>query len=811
MTRLALSFAVLGIVFAASVRAEQTGGLELSAASAKQVSAVHYVGLGRVDLEAVSSRVHTRVKKPFDPDEATQDLRRLWGSGFFRDVKVLLEEDDFGVSVTFEVVEKPTIRAVIIRGRDAISEDDVKGVVDVKANTIHNPALIERNVQKIRDLYIGKGYFLADVTAQQRSSNAQGDIEIIFDIVEHAKVVVKQITFVGNHALSREVLETVMQTRVGNELSFLTQAGTYKEEFLQADVMRIQSLYFDRGFVSVKIEEPRATLSPDRKSIYLTLQIDEGLRYDVGALSFGGDVLYEGRRPIEHVDAETLSKKVTLKKGETFNRTRLFENMQAMTDVYRDLGFAYANVTPNSRLNADARVVDIEFEVERGQEVTFDKIEMSGNLRTRDKVLRRELAIFEGERFSQSAVNLSRARIYQLGFFETVEISTAQGSRPDLMNVTVEVKEKSTGTFQIGAGFSSYERFIATAQISQNNFLGRGQSLSLSAQLSFGAFARQLATFQFYEPYFLDSQWSLSTNAYLNQRFYRDFQRNARGISPSLGYPLTHELRLSAGYTFEDVEITTKRSDVESVLHNLNRNGLVSSFHADITYDSRDNRLFPTRGQYHDARFEISAPWLGASDALAFKRLEGSFRLYQPLVGSLVFRTNFQVGWVFGSPLGMVPMSERYFPGGIYSVRGFSPRSLGPSLRVAHDTGEPDSATREFGIGGNKQLILNIEVEFSIMKSAGVKGVVFFDAGNAYDDDEGFFYAKTPRVQHTRGFLLGTRREVDLPIGLFPSFGFGVRWFSPIGPLRFEWGIPIVRRQANDRNLVFEFTIGNFF
>jgi outer membrane protein insertion porin family len=479
--------------------------------------------------------------------------------------------------------------------------------------------------------------------------------------------------------------------------------------------------------------------------------------------------------------------------------------------VYRDYGYAYANVTPNSQTHPETREVDLDLEVEHGDLVYFERIEMSGNTRTRDKVLRRELRIFEGEKFSAAALNLSRARVYQLGYFETVNITTSRGSKPHLMNATVEIKEKSTGTFQIGAGFSSVESFIATAQISQNNFLGNGQTMSLSLQLSFGAYARQLATFQFFEPYFLDTRWSLGINAYVTQRFYPAFQRNARGVSPSFGYPVTHELRLSAGYTWEDVQITTANVAQQSVLYNLNRNGKVSSVNARIEYDTRDNRLFPSRGMFHEGRFEISSNWLGADASMAFKRTEVDFRFYHPLFWSVVFRVNAQMGMIFGSPGGMVPISERYFPGGIYSVRGFQPRALGPTIRVANDVGNPLADTMPFVIGGNKQAIFNFELEFPIIEQAGIKGVVFIDAGNAYNDDEAFFYLGTSKEQRSQGYLIGSGRQVDVPLGMFYSFGFGFRWFSPIGPLRFEWGIPITKHEPTDPSPVFAFTIGNFF
>jgi outer membrane protein insertion porin family len=779
--------------------------------TAPLVKKVRIEGLRRVDREAALVGTKLRQGKHFDAAAAAADLHALWRTGFFRDVSLLQEAKAGGVELTFVVEEKPSIKAIAYTGLDAVSEDDVKGVVNVKAFTILNVELLKKNIEKIKDLYVGKGYYLVEVTYELTPSpDDLQEVTVTFNVVENAKVMVRQVSLVGNRCLSSELLKNAMQTREGNELSFLTQSGTYKEDYFQTDLMRLQALYYDHGYVTVKIGEPTATISKDRREIYLSVPIEEGQAYDIGAVEFSGDVELKDEHGAVLVNASTLRKLLTIRPQQRFNRTALFNDVQALTDVYRDQGYAYANVTPNSRIDPATRTVTLDMEVDRGDLAYFETIEMVGNTRTRDKVIRRELRLFEGQKYSAAALNLSRARVFQLGYFETVNISTARGSAANKLTVSVEVKEKSTGTFQIGAGLSSYESFIATAQISQNNFLGNGQMMALSMHLSFGQFAQQLAQFQFQEPYFLDSQWALGINAYLTQRYFRDFQRNSKGFTPSLSYPLTHELRLSAGYTFEYVTISTDIAGAETVLYNLDRAGKVSAVNASLSYDNRDNRLFPTHGTFDELRAELSTGFLGADDNMAFKRFELDMRFYHPLPLRTVFRLNMQLGYVFG-PRDGVPISERYFPGGIYSVRGFSPRGLGPIVRVAQEGSDPMSPTRDFTFGGNKQAIFNLELEFPIVEAAGVKGVVFVDAGNAYNDDESMFYAGTPKLQRTPGYLIGSNAQVDVPLGLFYSFGFGVRWLSPIGPLRFEWGIPITKHAIDDEPIIFEFTIGNFF
>jgi outer membrane protein insertion porin family len=784
------------------------GALAL-AAEAEKIVEVDVEGLRRVGREAALTGIKSKPNTAFDEDTLTKDLRTLYAKGFFRDVRVEKSHVAGGWHIVFVVEEKPSIKEIKYVGRDDISEDDIKAVVDIKPFTILNIEKLKANVEKIKDLYVGKGYYLADVHYRlQEDPNAAHEVTIIFDIVENAKVFVKQITFIGNAHIKDEELKNAIQTREGNEISFLTQSGTYKEDFFQTDIFRLQGAYYDHGYVTVKIGDPNVTISQDRRYIYIAIPISEGEQYNIGTIKFSGEVDLHDAKGNAVVDSALLQKSLTIKVDKVFNRTQLFEDIQKLTDIYKDHGYAYANVTPNSDVDPDKRVVNLDLQVERGDLVYIGRIEFVGNTRTRDKVIRREMRLLEGDLYNATKINASKARIYQLGFFETVNITTKQGASPDLMDINIEVKERSTGSFQIGAGFSSVERFIATAQISHNNFLGNGQSLSLSAQLSFGQYARQLATLQFFDPYFLDSLWSLGMNAYITQRYYLDFQRNSTGFAPSLGYLITPDIRFSMGYTLENIQISTNLLPSGGAdLNDLTRDGLNSAINASLSYDTRDNRLFPSSGMYHVLSGEFSDKALGSNPGLAYRRLEIFTRYYFPLPLMMVLKLNAQLGWVFSPGGRSVPISERFFPGGIYSVRGFQPRGLGPVL-FPPGKGVSDSGTTPFAIGGNKQAILNVEMEFPVIPPAGIKGVVFADAGNAYNDDQNLFYVGDTKP---KAYLMHSNREISPPLGLFYSFGFGLRWFSPIGPLRFEWGIPITKRAKTDRSMIFEFTIGNLF
>ncbi len=753
----------------------------------------------------------TRAGQALDPAVVTQDLRAIWGRGFFRDVRAETEPAPGGVRLVFVVIERPSIREVKFEGLNDLGEDDMKPVVDVKPYTILNVESLKRNVAKIKDLYVEKGYYLAQINYKvERLDNDDAEVNVIFQVQENAKVIVKQIAFVGNHKLTDEQIKAVLQTREGNEISFITQSGTYKREFFETDIFRIQSLYYDSGFVSVKVGEPIATISADRRYIYLSVPIEEGEQYNLGKLTFSGDVQLKDENGEVVVDQDKLNRRLSIYQGELFNRTKLFQDIEQLMNAYRDQGYAFCNVNPLTRMDPKTRIVDIDFQVQRGDIVYFERIDIVGNTKTRDKVIRREMRIFEGEKYSATGIAASKARIFALGYFETVEVKPGPGSRPDTQNIQVEIKEKSTGTFQVGAGFSSVESFIATMQISQNNFLGNGNLLSLSAQISFGTYARQLATFDFIEPYFLDTRWQLGFKAYATKRYYVNFARAANGFSPTLGYPINPNVRMNFGYTLEKIAIDQLGGGREIDYFNLNNGGINSAFNASIAYDTRDNRLFPRAGQYHIFTTEVSNKAWGSNTNLEYARYTSSFQFYRPAFLGTTLKFRAQLGYITGNGNQGVQISERFFPGGIYSVRGFNPRSLGPRVNVGFK-GEPLSETTEFVRGGNKESVFNLELEFPILAAAGIKGVIFADAGNAYDDNEGFFYINTPKALQPNAYIFNSTTPIKPPLGLYYSFGFGLRWLSPIGPLRFEWGIPITKIRPSDQGVIFQFTIGNFF
>lgn len=766
------------------------------------VTSIDFEGLKRVDPEAVRILLSSRIGRELSTRSVSEDIRSIFGTGYFEDVEVYQSTGARGgIALTYVVREKPAIRRVDITGNDGISLEDVKNVVDLRPFTIYDPGKVKKNIQKIKELYVGKGYYLVEVDSKT-DTLPTGEVVVTFLIAENAKVQVRQIKIIGNTAIDDDTLKGGLATQEGNLLSFLNDAGTYRAEAFQVDLLRISSAYFDKGYINVKVEPPDVEISGDRKYLYITIRIEEGEQYSIGKLDFSGDLIE---------DKAELFKRITSVEGQIFNRSMLGQDLIALKTRYEDDGFAYANITPATQIDSTKRIIDITFDIQKGNKVYYERINLVGNSKTRDKVIRRELRIYEGELTSATFRELSRRRVQQLGYFEKVDIKTRKGSTDELQIVEIEVKERSTGTFQIGAGLSSAENFIITAQVSQENFLGNGQSVSLSASISG---LQQLFQLRFTEPYLLDTDWTLSLNAFNTETSFRSFVRSSAGGDLTLGHPITDDIRVFLTYTLELVESSSADGSIsQPLLASLNNRGRISSLRGTLAYDTRDNRLFPTDGQYHTLSAEVSDTFLGADESRRFQKYRLINRFYQPLIWKFVGKLQTRFGVINSSSEEGLAPSEKFILGGINSIRGYAPFTISPDKQSpTNDRGvgqvDPFQQTSVFYEGGNKEFLGTVEVEFPIFEEVGIKGVLFLDAGNTYGEEENFFYA---------GETYRERQSIDsfdpreLPLGLFWSVGFGFRWFSPIGPLRFEWGVPLTPRPDDDRGPLFEFSIGNAF
>jgi outer membrane protein insertion porin family len=672
----------------------------------------------------------------------------------------------------------------------------------------------------MRDLYAEKGYFLARITPRLvRTEN--NEVDVIFDIVEGDEVVVRRIRFVGNRAISSSDLRGIMQTGETGIFSFLSNNDNFQESKFDEDVNRLQALYYDRGYLQMRVGTPRIELTPDRRFIDITVPIAEGPRFRIGRLR-----VVERDEDGEEIDPlggrRQLREMVAANPGDWFNRTALAQGLQAVTRHYRDAGYAHVDVQPETDLDVEARTVDLAIAIERGPMTRIERIEVRGNTKTRDSVIRREMRIYEGDRYSQSLLEASRAAVNALGYFERAELSESEGSAPDLIVVTMEVAERPTGTFQVGAGFSSIESFILTAQIQQQNLFGNGQSLSLQLQLSG---LRQLIQLQLIEPYFFNSDWTFAFEVFRTVRQFSSFNRESTGGSLSLGHWLVdRRLTLFTQYRGDYIDIGPRTGGILGQgtgqglfqlpllpVNNLYREGLTSSLRLTLGWDSRDNRITPTDGVFTNASVEFADEIIGSANS--YVRWRVFTREYFRLWGAnpneaIVLRLNTEWGLITSRQGQGPPVFERFFLGGIFSVRGFPLNALGPRVGIP-STYDPNLSPFDAGtsIGGNMQLYYNAEIEFPIVPQVGIRGVIFTDGGNAWNLDR--YLCEAPPAPVQDPMANPCRFNV---LDLYTSWGFGVRWNSPLGPLRFEWGIPFIRRPSlQPQDIDFQFTIGQFF
>jgi outer membrane protein insertion porin family len=789
------------------------------------IARIDVSGNRRVSREDILTYLRERPGQPFNPDALTRDVRELWDSGFFDDIEVDLERGDKGVNLRFLVRERSSIRGVEFTGNSEVETDKLTEAIEVKPNSILSYPAIRRALQKIRDMYAEKGYFLAEATFEVVP---QRDNEVIvkFTIREHEQVSVRRVSFIGNEHVSEDTLREVMITGNAGFFSF-GSGGPFRQDAFDRDVFMISSLYYDRGFLAVQINAPRVMLTPDRNGIELTIVINEGPQFHIRSLRvFERDA--DGREVEPIGGRRHLREMIRAKPGDVFNRAELAKDLQEVRTLYRDAGYANVDADPITDLDQDRREVDIIVPIQRGPLVHFNRIEVRGNTKTRDKVIRRELEIAEGDQFSETKLERSRRRVMSLGYFERVDVSTEQGSADqDRVNVNVEVGERPTGTFQVGAGFSSIENFIATAQVQQANLFGTGQSLSIQGQVSS---LRQLVNVRWFEPYFLDSQFSASIDLFDQLRIYNDFSQSSIGGSLTFGYPLINpSTRAFIAYNLQNNKVSTGTTSTffgtasavsvfqRLPLANLFNDGITSSIRPSVSFDTRDNRLFPTSGVYLTASAELATPALGSESE--FLRYRTTGRFYYPIGGGVVLKLNTESGVVTSPRSEGVPIFARFFLGGILDVRGFQLRTLGPRLPL-NSSLDPNSRPIFNGanIGGNLMYYQNLELEFPIVDKVGIRGVVFTDAGNAWNLEQLYCAAAGGGGAASKGTLGSGIYPANDPCFSFPSslgnlrtsWGVGLRWFSPLGPLRFEWGFPFKPLPYEDSSN-FQFTIGNFF
>jgi outer membrane protein insertion porin family len=726
----------------------------------QKIVKIEIKGNRKIEASAILQQIKSKAGKPFWEADISADIKTIFKMGFFLDVTADAISTPEGKEVTFTVQEKGLISDIRINGNKALSKGDIQEVLTIKVKQNLNQEKIKADVEKIKNLYETKGYNNAEIT-DKVEKDGEKDFRIIFDIKENGKIYVKSITFEGNEAYSSKELKNMMSSSEYTIFSFFSDSGMLKREQLKQDIQKLNAYYFNNGFINSQVGEPEIT--HDEKGIYIKIKIKEGKRFKFGKIEISGDSLIKPR--------PELLQALKIKEGNNYDRESLSKDIDFLTQACNDEGYAIADVNPKVNIREKEQLVDIDFQLKKGELVYINRINITGNAVTRDKVIRRQLEVVEGNLYSSSKLKNSYGNLNRLRYFEEVDFQTEKKPDKNEMDINIRVKEKNTGMFMVGAGYSATEQAIIMAQIVQQNFLGYGQILSLKASLGSTTNNYELS---FTEPWLLDLPLWSQVTIWKYKRDYDSYSLDTQGAGFTLGYPIWEKISAYAGYNFTINNIGNINYDTAtSYIMDQAGQRIASSVTLSLGRDTTDDNIFPTKGTKTSISVQHAGTPLGGDTK--FTKYSAGATAYYPLFWDMVFGAKGRIGYLQNNDDSdsRIPINERYVLGGINSLRGL--RYVG-----IRNSGSSDV------LGGTSMLVFNFELVFPFIKDAGMKGVVFFDAGNTWDG----------------GYYLDDLRQ---------TVGLGLRWYSPIGPLRIEYGYVLNRKGLNDDAMGrWEFTIGMF-
>ncbi|CAJ0781545.1 Outer membrane protein assembly factor BamA [Ralstonia condita] len=734
------------------------------------VKDIRVEGVQRVEPGTVFGYLPVKVGETFTDEKGAESIRALYNTGFFKDVQIRAE----GNVLVVRVEERPAISQLEFIGFKEFDKEALRRTlrgVGVAEARYYDKSLIDRAEQEIKRQYVARGYYAADVSTTVTPVDANR-VSITFTVDEGPTAKIRQINIVGNKAFSEGDLRDEMQLSTPNWLSWYTKNDLYSKQKLTADLEALRSFYLDRGYLEFAIESTQVSITPDKKDIYLTLNIHEGEQYKVSDIKLTGELLSK--------QAE-MEKLIKLKQGDVFSSAKLSATTKAITDLLGTYGYAFATINPQPQINQKDRTVTLTLVVDPGRRVYVRRVNVVGNSKTRDEVVRREMRQMEASWFDGEKLQLSQNRINRTGYFTDANITTEDvPGTSDQVDVNVNVTEKPTGQINLGVGFSSTDKLVLSAGIRQDNVFGSGTSLGLDVNTSKSN--RTVAVTQ-YDPYFTVDGISRSTELYY--RTYRplyytgdqDYRVVQQGGNVKFGVPFSETDTVFFGIGYERTTIDVTSNTPLAYQNYVAKNGrITNNFPITIGWskDQRDSALVPTRGRYQQANLEVGIP----GGDLQYYRAYYQHQYFYPLSKSFTMAFNNEIGYGHGYGNKDFPVFKNYYAGGIGSIRGYETSTLGP--RDANGV----------AIGGASKFVGNVEFIFPLPGSGvdrTVRLFTFFDYGNVFAEGQ--------------PYKLGDMRY---------STGFGLSWLSPIGPLKVSMGFPI-KRKAEDQTQRFQFQIGTAF
>jgi outer membrane protein insertion porin family len=715
-------------------------------------------GNRRVQEAVILGRVSAKIGTPFVANRTAEDIRAIFSLGFFDDVQVKVEDFEGGVKLTYMVVERPFVRDILFAGNKKEDSATLQEKIDLKLGSVYNPVEVNKGADKLKDFYETEGYFEVGITPEVEKL-PDGDVTVTYRIAEGRRISIDQIVIEGAQGLTPKQIKGAMETQ---EREYIVLRGTVQRQRLDEDVDRIIQLYNDYGYVQARVESSDIQIDREKARATIRIVVVEGPQFKVGGVDVAGNAV---------LPMEEIRKRIELKSGDVFSRSKLRDSVKGITDLYSAIGRASADVSPNTLQDTPGRLVNIVFEIVEGPETYVERINIAGNTRSEEKILRREIPMAEGDLFTSQKLARAKQRLTNLNYFDKVEAKTAPGSAKDKIIVNIDVTEKPTGLFSIGGGYSSQDGVLGTLDLSQRNFLGKGWEVFLRLR---GGQNLQTGTIGFTEPWLFDQPLAAGFDIFNTRRILPDYTVNSLGGDIRLGHPLGEYSRWNAVYRVSQDKISDVNPLGSPELISQEGTHLTSLVGLSLSRDTRDSVYDPTRG----GTASIGVDFAGIGFGEKFARSVLTTTYFQPmpwLEHVLSFR--FMAGYSFGWSKDPVPLFERFYLGGSNSLRQFKSLQVSP---------KDNTGTR---IGGNIEALGTVEYQIPLF--FGIKAAVFYDVGQVWGPD----------------ISQGTKIDIgDLRHGV----GAGLRWNSPFGPIRVDYGIKLDQRKGESFGN-FNFSAGSSF
>jgi outer membrane protein insertion porin family len=725
------------------------------------IAEIEVTGNEILEKDVVLMRLKIQEGDIYDPQALNKEVKRLYGLGYFEDVQVKVEDIQDGKKVIFNVKEKPLIQAIGVKGNEEINKDDILEVMNTKTGSVLNPQVISQDLEKIRALYHKKGYYQVEASYElEQTDPRKARLNVI--IKEGEKQFIKEIRIKGAQKLDPGDLKDELALSERGWFSWLTGKGVLKRELLDRDAAALEAYYSNRGFMDVQVGQPEVEFKED--GIYITFHVLEGERYKVGEVNIRGELIESAEKLKQKTEMDKLAAE-----DDYFDRSILHKDTQTLSDYYSNYGYAFAEADAQIGKEEKDKKINVTYVLNKGQKVYIRRVLVEGNTKTRDNVIRREMRLADGSLFKGSKLQRSNERLRKLDYFESVDIETVPTDERDELDLKVKVKEKSTGMLSLGAGYSSYDGVFVGGQIQERNLFGKGYRLGFK-----GTFGGRSTRYEmnFMNPHLYDGPLGVGFDAYNTEYEYDDYDKDTTGGKIKFSYPLGEYTNLFWSYRLESYTIKNVADEADQDIKDIKGDNLASVAYIAAKRDTTNRRINPDRGTVHTLSLEYGGGLLSGDDNFIKYKWDSSF--YHPMPWETTFHWHGQVGYLMENTDEEVPDFERFYLGGINSLRGYESRSIPPENAQGEE------------VGGYKKFFTNFEYLVPLYEEMGILGLVFFDAGNVWKKGE------------------------DLDTDLYKSIGAGIRWYSPFGPLRLEYGYPLDKFDDNDSGR-FEFSVGQFF